>query len=135
MTSALYPKYKETTLSGGINLTSDTIKVVLVDLADYTYSGSHQFLSDVPSGARVATTAALTSKTVTNGTFDADNTTFPTATGDPSEAMILYKDTGSAATSNLICFIDTVTGPASLTVTPNGGNIDVTWAAGGIFSL
>lgn len=135
MASALYPKFKEALLSGGINLTSDTVKVVLVDGADYTYSASHQFLSDVPSGGRVATSAALGSKTVTNGTFDAADTVFTAAAGDPSEAMVVYKDTGSAATSNLICFIDTVAGPVSLTVTPNGGDINVTWAAGGIFSL
>lgn len=135
MSSALYPKFKETLLSGGINFTSDTIKVVLVDGADYTYSASHQFLSDVPSGGRVATSAALSSKTVTNGTFDAADTTFTAASGDPSEALVIYKDTGSAATSNLIAFIDTVAGPASLSVTPNGGDVGVSWAAGGIFSL
>lgn len=135
MSSALYPKFKESLLSGALNLTTANIKCVLVDSADYTYSSSHQFLSDIASAGRVATTANLSSKTVTNGVFDAADTTFASATGDQSEAIVLYVDTGTATTSNLICYIDTVTGPVALSVTPNGGNIDVTWAAGGIFAL
>ena len=48
-------------------------------------------------------------------------------TGDPSEALLIYKDTGTEATSPLIAYIDTATG---LPVTPNGGNITVTWDNG-----
>jgi hypothetical protein len=52
MTNKLYPKGKEKLLSGQISLTGDTIKLALVDLADYTYSDAHEFLSNVPSVAR-----------------------------------------------------------------------------------
>lgn len=135
MASVLYPKFKEALLNADLDVIADNIKCVLVDLADYTYSAAHDFLDDVPSGARVATTANLASKTATNGVFDAADTTFVGAAGDPSEAIIIYKDTGTASTSNLICYIDTVAGPASLSVTPNGGDIAVAWAAGGIFAL
>jgi hypothetical protein len=58
--------------------------------------------------------------------------TFTAVTGDVSEAVILYKDTGVAATSPLIAYIDTATG---LPVTPNGGDITVTVPASGWFSL
>jgi hypothetical protein len=133
--SALYPKAKEQLLQSGINLATGNVKVVLVDVADYTYSAAHEFLTDVPSAARVSTTGNLTSKTFTNGTFDAADTTFVAAAGDPSEAMIVYVDTGTAATSRLVCYIDTVAGPAALSVIPNTGDIGVQWAAGGIFSL
>jgi hypothetical protein len=42
-------------------------------------------------------------------------------------------DTGTAATSPLVAYIDT--GVTGLPVTPNGGNITVTWNASGIFQL
>jgi hypothetical protein len=134
MANVLYAKAKEKFLSGSIDLTSNDIKVVLVDTADYTYSSSHEYLSDVAAGGRVATSSNLGSKTVTNGVFDAADVTFSTVSGDVSEALIIYKDSGVAATSPLIAYIDTATG---LPVTPNGTNIPLAWDNGAskIFAL
>lgn len=84
-------------------------------------------LDDIPSGARVSTSSNLTGKTVTDGIADAEDTTFSAVTGDVCEAIVLYKDTGVASTSKLIAIIDSATG---LPVTPNGGNIIVTWSDG-----
>ena len=133
MANALYPSFKQLLLGGDIDLANDDIKVVLVDLADYTYSSAHDFLDDVAAGARVATSSNLASKTITSGTFDSGNPSFTSVTGDPSEALIVYKDTGIASTSPLIAFYDT--GVTGLPVTPNGGNIDVTVNASGWFAL
>lgn len=135
MASVLYPKFKEQLLQAGVNLASGDVKVVLVDSADYTYSATHEFLSDVPAPSRVATSANLGSKTFVGGVFDAADTAFALVAGDPSEALILYLDTGTASTSRLLAYVDTVAGGAALTVTPNGGDINVTWPAGGIFAL
>lgn len=134
MSNKLYPKYKEALLDGltNIDVKDGTVKLVLVDLADYTYSDTHDFLDDVPSGARVAT-MTLGTKTITNGTFDAADNTFPTVTGDQSEALIVYVDTGSDATSRLVAFYDT--GITGMPVTPNGGDINVAFNASGLFSL
>lgn len=135
MANAIYPKYKEALIDGAANVALDTgdVKVILVDLADYTYNAAHDFLDDVPAGARVATTAALGSKTIVNGLFDAADSVFTAATGDVSEALIFFIDTGVEATSRLVAFFDTsVTG---LPVTPNGGNITLTFNASGIFQL
>lgn len=134
MAPIVMPKAKESFLSGSINLTSDTIKVVLVDTADYTFSSSHQFLSDVGAAAREETSAALSSKTVTNGVFDAADVTLTAAAGDPCEGFYVFKDTGSAATSNLIAWFDTATG---LPVTLNGGDVNIAWDNGAnkIFAL
>ena len=101
----IYPKFKEQALQGGVNLSSGNIKAVLVDLADYTYSDAHEFLSDVAVAGRVATSGNLASKTFTNGVLDTADFTFTAATGDPSEALILFIDTGTASTSRLIAFI------------------------------
>ncbi len=133
MANALYDKGKKAFLDGGLALLTDNIKVVLVDAADYTVDlVNHDFLDDIPAGGRVATSANLATKTTTGGTFDAGNITFSAVTGDPSEALVIYRDSGAAATSELIAYIDTATG---LAVTPNGGDITVTWDAAGIFSL
>lgn len=124
MANGLYAKFKEKVLSGSINLSSDTIKAVLVDSADYTVSlSTHEFLSDVPAAARVSTSAALSGKTVTNGVFNATSPiVFTAVTGDQCEALLLFKDTGSAATSPLMAYYDTVA--SGLPVTPNGGDIN-----------
>lgn len=133
MASAVYPKAKEAFISGSIDLTTDDIRAILIDTADYTYSTAHDFLDDVAAGARVATSSALGSKTVTNGVFDAADVTFSTVTGDQSEAIIVYKHTGTEGTSNLIAYIDSAS--SGLPVTPNGGDITVAWNASGIFTL
>jgi hypothetical protein len=133
MANALYPKFKEQALQGGVNLSSGNIKAVLVDLADYTYSAAHEFLSDVAAGGRVATSGNLASKTFTNGVFDSADPSFTAVTGDVSEALILYIDTGTPSTSRLIGFYDT--GVSGLPVTPNGGDINITVNASGWFAL
>lgn len=129
MASALYPSFKALLLSGGIDLTSADIRAIIVDSADYTYSAAHDFLDDVTAGGRVAVSSSLASKTVTGGVFDAADVTYSAVTGDSVEAIVLYKHTGTDATSNLIAYIDGVS------VTPNGGSIVVSWNASGIFAL
>ena len=122
MANTFYDKGVEKFSAAGINWPADNIKAVLVDVADYAFSQSHEFLSDVPSIGRVATSANMTGKTNTGGVLDVADFAFVAATGDPSEAIIWYKDTGTAATSPLILYIDTAT---NLPVTPNGGDINI----------
>lgn len=126
MANFLYNKAKEDFLSGNIDLENDDIKAVLVDSEEYTPDqGADEDLADVPSGGRIATTGNLTGKTVTDGVFDADDETLLSVTGDQSEALVIYKDSGVEGTSRLIAYIDTATG---LPITPNGGNIAIAWA-------
>lgn len=135
MPNALYDKGREGFLAGEIDWDADVIKAVLIDAADYTVNlAAHQFLSDIPLAARVATSAALTGKTVANGVADADDLTLSAVSGDPAEALVIYQDTGTEGTSRLIAYIDTATG---LPVTPNGGDITVAWDNGSnkIFKL
>jgi hypothetical protein len=139
MANALYPKWKEQLLqfTANNNLSAGTVKVALVDTGVYTYNSADQFYdastgSDVQS-ATVGTPQTLGSKTFTNGTFDAADVTFTAVTGATVEALVIYIDTGTPTTSPLVAYIDTsVTG---LPVTPNGGNITITWNASGIFTL
>lgn len=107
------------------------MKVALIDTGTYTYSAAHDFYNDL-SGV-VGTPQTIANTTVTTGLFDGDNVTFTAVTGNPVGALVIYIDTGNVATSRLVAYIDTsVTG---LPVTPNGGDITVTWHASGIFQL
>ena len=122
MANALYGKGRQKFLEGGIAWLSDNIKAVLVDAADYTVSiNTHEFLSDITAPGRVATSGNMGTKSSTLGVADVADFTFTAVTGDPSEVLVFYKDTGTAATSPLIAYIDTATG---LPVTPNGGDIN-----------
>lgn len=133
MANAIYPKAKEQMLQAGINLSSGTVKVALIDTDTYTYSSAHEFFSSV-TGV-VGTPQTLASKTFTNGVFDAADVTFPTVTGSTAEALLIYIDTGTAGTSRLILFQDT--GVTGLPVTPNGGDINLVFDNGAnrIFAL
>lgn len=135
MASGLYASAKKSFLDGDLDLLTDDIRCILIDAADYTVNlATHDFLDDVPAGARVAVSGALTSKDTTAGVFDAADVTLSTVTGDQSEAIIIYKHTGTDSTSDLIAYIDSGTG---LPVTPNGGDITIRWDSGAnkIFAL
>ena len=133
MANAIYPKYKEALLDAftDIDINMLTAKVALIDTGTYTYSDTHDFFNDV-TGV-VGTPQTLTSKSVTNGVFDAADVTFTSVTGNSVEALLIYIDTGTSTTSRLVAYIHT--GVTGLPVTPNGGDITITWNASGIFAL
>ena len=135
MANALYPSFKEYALSGLIDLTSEDIKVVCVDTALYTYSAAHDALDDVAAGARIATSDALSGKSVTSGIFDATDEVISSVSGNQFEALILYIDASPDSGALLICYLDT--GYANLPCTPDGGDITIVWPADAnkIFSL
>lgn len=133
MANGLYAKGKEGFLGGDIALDTDNIRAILVDTGAYTVNlGTHDFLDDIPAGARIAVSGNMSGKTITSGVFDASDTTFSAVAGTSVEAVVVYQHTGVEGTSRLIAYIDTGT---NLPVTPNGGDIIVQWHASGIFSL
>ncbi len=128
MANTLYDYARQRFLEAQINWMTDTIKVLLVDTGAYTPQTSvHQYLSDIPTSARIAGPVTLTAKATTGGAADAADVTFPTVSGASIEAIVIYADTGTDSTSPLIAYIDTATG---LPITPNGGDIIVTWDNG-----
>ncbi len=139
MANAIYPKWKENALQGSTNYDLDAtgsagVFVALVDTGVVSYNSAHQFYSDISAGV-VATSSELSSKTFTNGTFDAADTTFTSATGAQSEALVVFRKVAATASTSwpLVAWIDTSV--TNLPVTPNGGDIIVQWDAAGIFSL
>jgi hypothetical protein len=138
MANAIYDLWKQEILKGTSNnlLNSSEgatgVFAALVDTGTYTFSQSHQFYSSL-SGI-VGTDQEILTKTQTTGVFDGTDLTYTAVTGNSVEAIVLYrKNAGANTTWPLIAYIDTsVTG---LPVTPNGGNITITWNASGIFKL
>lgn len=134
MANALYSKGKEKILSAAVNFVTDTIKVMLVKNTYPQNLASDEFLSSVEA-YRLSTDQTLSAKSVASGAFDAGDATFAAVTaGDTSEGVVIYKDTGSAATSPLIAYIDVITG---FPLATNGGDITIQWDNGAykIFSL
>lgn len=138
MANALYPKWKEALLQNSADSDLDGsgttgVYVALVDTGSYTYSSSHQFYSDL-SGVVGTDQEIGATKSYTSGTFDGGDVTFSSVSGSTVEALVIYrKNSGANTTWRLVAYIDT--GVTGLPVTPNGGDITVTWNASGIFTL
>lgn len=134
MANAIYPKYKEAIIdaSANVDINDLTVKCALLQATE-TYAAADTFLSDITAGAVIGTAQTLNNTTVLNGLFDADDVTFTAVSGAQVVTLLIYIDTGTPATSRLVAWLDT--GVTGLPVTPNGGNISVTWNAAGIFQL
>ena len=135
MANALYDKARQAFLDGDLDWAANDIKVYLIDTADYRVNlATDDFADDIAGAAKVATSGNLAGKSSTNGVADANDVTFTAVSGDVSEALVIWQDSGSQATSRLIAYIDSATG---LPVTPNGGDITVAWDNGSnkIFKL
>lgn len=143
MANALFDRGREGFLAGDIDWDANDIKVALIDATDYDpVVATDEDLADVngtnggSASAVEETSGNLASKTTTDGVADAADLSpaFSSASGDVSEELLIYQDTGVDTTSLLIASIDTATG---LPVTPNGGDIDITWDSGAnkIFKL
>jgi len=140
MSNQVYPLYKQSYLTeadtnNGLNANTatDGPYCALVDTGTYTYSSSHQFYSSLSGIA--GTDQRITTPTVVNGLFDGDDLTYTAvAAGASLEALVIYrKNSGANTTWRLVSFEDT--GITGLPVTPNGGNITVTWNASGIIQF
>lgn len=120
MANTLFDAARQRFLEGQFNWLTDTIKVILVDTGAYTpQTAIHQYLADIPLSARIAGPVTLTSKATVGGAADGADVTFTSVSGPTIEAIVIYRDTGTEATSPLIAYIDTATG---LPITPNGGD-------------
>lgn len=109
----------------------DTIKFMLVQITGggtpYTANQStDQFVTDIPSGAIAARSPAMTTKVLADGILGAADFVFSTVTfAHACGALVVYKDTGSDATSPLLMYLDSAN-YSGLPITPSGGNINVT---------
>lgn len=130
--NALYDLGREGFLLAEIDWDTAVIKVDLVDSGAYTINlATDKFRSSIAVGARIASSAALASKTGTLGVADAADITYTALTGTSIELIVIYQSSavgGGADVADtaqrLIAAIDTATG---LPFTPSGGDVTVTW--------
>lgn len=135
--SFFFDSYSESMLGTDVHsrvvISSDNLKFVCVDHTDDNPAqATDQDLDDILAAGRVATSANLTGKTITDGAFDHTDETLSAVSGDQFESINYYKDSGVDTTSPLMCKIDSGTG---LPFTPSGGDIIVRPNASGVFSL
>ena len=128
MASALYNSYKQDLLDRALAIDYDTnaINCVLYDVGARAFTAADDFRLDIAAAeVDVAADADFATKTVTDGVADADDLTYTAVSGVSIEALAIYRNVGTAATDDLIAFIDGFSA-----VTPNGGDITVTWDSG-----
>lgn len=131
MANALFDAGRNAFLTGSVNWPADTIKAMLVNVGTYVVNlATHDFVNDVPSGAIAArSAAAIPGRSATAGVANATTFAFTAVTGPTIGAVIIYKDTGSDATSPLIAYLDTEsTGP--INIIPTGGDVTIVWDPG-----
>lgn len=129
MSNFAYDNARELFATAGINWVSDTCKVMLVS-ASYSPSASDVYLNTIANSnpPRITSAISLQTKQATGGACDALDVTFPAVGGGTAaKAILIWKDTGVESSSPLIVYIDTATG---LPITPNGGDIIITWDNG-----
>jgi hypothetical protein len=134
MANALYDTGRNAFLRGDLSWNSHTFKVVLISSSYTVDLTSHQYISSIPGGARVATSSGLTTSLPGAGIADASDITFTSVTGSEVTQFVIYRDTGVEATSQLVAYFNVAT---NLPITPNGGDISITWSndANRIFKL
>jgi hypothetical protein len=135
--SVFYNNGKGELLKANIDLESDTIKLAFMATAYTPDVDAHVYWSDVSASIASGTTAqTLASKTVTvdnannRAEFDAANVSLSNVT-TTTDKFVLYKDTGVAATSPLICCVDVSEG----TLSPVDGTLSIAFNAEGIFAV
>ena len=128
MASGLFDAGREAFLKGDLQWktsSSHVFKCALIDTAVTAPNlATHDFYDDL-SSAVVGTpvTFLASSLTSTGGVADGEDIVFTSVTGAHVEGVIIYRDTGTPGTSALIAWIE------FNAITPNGGNITVTWPA------
>lgn len=141
MANAIYTAYLNGILGAHatyVDLDANTIKLVLTDHGvDTPVPSTDDFYDDISAGTVNSLSTALGTKTVGTvgaGVFDAADLSpaFTAVSGATVESISMLKDTGTPGTSNLIAYWDTATG---LPLTPNGGDVNVSFNASGIIKV
>jgi len=138
MASAVYNSFKRDIMNGSIDLDTDTIKVALVTSSYTPDIDAHEDFADITNevsgtgytaGGETLTVTVSVDNTDNEGVFDADNVTWSNS-DITARGAVIYKDTGTPATSPLVCYIDFTEDKTS-----TDGDFTITWAAEGIINI
>lgn len=139
MADVIYNSFKKKIMDGSIDLDTDTIKVALVTSSYTPDQDVHDFFDDITNevsgtgytagGATLANKVVSQDNTDNEGVFDADDASWTTST-ITARGAVLYKSTGTASTSALICYIDFGADKIS-----TAGTFTIAWNSEGILNL
>jgi len=126
--------------SNPVNVSSDTIKVCLLTSSYTPDQDAHDFYNDVSTyevtgtgytagGAALSTKTATYNSSTNTWTFDADDTTWSSSTITARYAVV-YKSTGTPATSALLAYYDFGSNQSS-----SGGAFTIQWNASGLVTI
>lgn len=144
MASFVYTKFKEKVGKGLIDLSTDSLRLILVDST--TTADTEQdteFIDDFTTLGELAASGNYVRKTLASVTFAADNAnnraeldcadvTWTALTGTPAQPVgaILYQHVTDDTDSNAIAFIDGAAWPIT-----NGGDYSIVINAEGLLQL
>lgn len=139
MASLVYNDFKESIFNGSIDLDSDTIKCALVTSSYTPDKDAHDFFDDVTNevsatgytagGATLANKAVTQDNTNDLAKWDADDPSWAAST-ITARGAVVYKSTGTAGTSRLICYID-----FGQDYTSANGTFSIVFSSSGILTL
>ncbi|HEY1119881.1 MAG TPA: hypothetical protein VGE43_19355 [Acidimicrobiales bacterium] len=125
----VYPWAKDRLLAGQIDITSDDLRVQLVDDAA-AYDAADDVLGDL-GAVTVGTAVSIGTVTSDAGAVSALSPVV-TVTDAPAAAdvagFVVYVESGSAPTRYLLAWIDTAADTTAISLTTTGDDIDVTLA-------
>lgn len=139
MANVVYNAFKKNIMNGGIDLDTDTIKVAIVTSSYSPDQDAHEYFDDVTNevtsdnytagGAELANKAVTQDNTDNEGVFDADDASW-TGVTFTARGAVIYKSTGTAATSPLIAYID-----FGEDLSPSAQDFTIQWGTEGIVNL
>jgi hypothetical protein len=111
MSNFIYGKAKESFLKGEMSVTTNPVRLLLIDGNQYIPSeNSDQFVSDIPTSAVTDRSSGLQGITTTLGIFDANDVTLVDYDGQAFTAVVGYQQGSDDNNSRLFFYIDTATG-------------------------
>lgn len=139
MASLVFNSAKKKIMDGTIDLVNDTLKLMLVTSTYSPNQDTHDFKDDVTNevsgtgytagGKTLTGKVANQDNTNNRSELDADDVTWSGATLT-ARGAVLYKDTGVAATSPIICYFDFGSDESA-----NAEDFTVAWNAEGILQI
>jgi hypothetical protein len=129
MANFVYNQAKQSILEGDIDVTNNTLKLLLVTSSYSPDEDNDQFVNDISAPAIVHRSAALQNVTNIFGVLDAHDIIIADFPGTAFSSIIIYVDTGNDATSRLLAYIDESSGipfagvpsPTPITIVWNNG--------------
>lgn len=139
MADVIYNAFKKNIMNGGIDLDTNTMKVMLVTSSYTPDQDTHEDRADVTNevsgpgyttgGETIANGAVTQDNTDNEGVYDGDDVTWSSST-ITARGAVIYKSTGTASTDLLVCYLDFSSDKSS-----SSGNFTIQWNAEGIVNL